>query len=142
MDPLSLIASIAGISQAGASLSKAIYGLVSSARGAPKEVADIARGIADLSTILRELRRVLREGLSLYSRKLLRHIRSAMKRIAKVHGSISDLIDVGSGVGRLKWAFRRSTSVQLLSQIEAHKSAINMVLQTMMLAVQIRLANG
>lgn len=142
MDPLSLIASIAGISQAGASLSKAIYELISSARGAPKEVADIARGIADLSIILSELRRVLREGTSLYRRKLLRNIRSAMKRIAKIHGSISDLIDVGSGVGRLKWAFRRSTSVQLLYQIEAHKSAINMVLQTMMLAVQIRLADG
>ncbi|KAK2001191.1 hypothetical protein LX36DRAFT_708741 [Colletotrichum falcatum] len=138
MDPLSVIASIAGISQAGASLSKTIYELVSSMRGAPKEIADIARGIHDLSLILSELRHVLRDGKALYRRKLLRHIRSASRRIHKIHKEIKRLIDVGSGFGRLKWALRRSASMQLLYQIEGHKNAINMVLQTISLAIQIR----
>jgi hypothetical protein len=42
MDPLSPTASIAGVTTAGVALSKAIYELTSSIRGAPKEVSDIA----------------------------------------------------------------------------------------------------
>ncbi|KAF5638779.1 uncharacterized protein FTJAE_5168 [Fusarium tjaetaba] len=42
MDPLSIIASIAGIATAGTSLSKAIYHFISSTRGASREMADIA----------------------------------------------------------------------------------------------------
>ncbi|KAF6806252.1 hypothetical protein CSOJ01_08976 [Colletotrichum sojae] len=142
MDPLSLIAGIAGISQAGASLSKALYYLVSSTRGAPREVSDIARGIADLSVILRELRRVLRNGGSLFRPRLVRHIHSATRRIDSIHDELGRLIDVGSGVARLKWAFRRSTTTQLLYQIEAHKNAINMILHTMALAVNIKVASA
>lgn len=66
MDPLSIIAGVAGISQAGASLSVAIFRMISAAKSAPKEVSDIARGVSDLSMILRELRRVLRDGRHIY----------------------------------------------------------------------------
>ncbi|KAL0936379.1 uncharacterized protein CTRU02_208594 [Colletotrichum truncatum] len=142
MDPLSIIASVAGISQAGALLSKSIYDLISATRGAPKEITDIARGISELSVILSELRRVLRDGKSLFRRRLLRNIRSTIKRIGKIHHAVGKLIDVGNGAGRLKWAFRRSTTTQLLYQIEAHKSGINMVLHTMVLAIQIRMISS
>ncbi|KAF6830651.1 hypothetical protein CPLU01_07234, partial [Colletotrichum plurivorum] len=107
---------------------------------APKEISDIARGIADLSVILRELRRVLRDGGSLFRPRLVRHIRSATRRIGAIHDEVRQLIDVGPGVARLKWAFRRSAAAQLLYQIEAHKNAINMILHTMALAVQIKVA--
>ncbi|KAF6837845.1 hypothetical protein CMUS01_04880 [Colletotrichum musicola] len=140
MDPLSLTASMSGISQTGTSLSKAIYDLISSTRGAPKEISDIARGIADFSVILRELRRVLKDGVSLFRPRLVRHIRSATKRIGAIHDEVGRLIDVVSGVARLKWAFRRSATTQLLYQIEAHKNAINMILHTMALAIQIKVA--
>ncbi|KAF0329334.1 hypothetical protein GQ607_003283 [Colletotrichum asianum] len=139
MDPLSVIGSIAGVAQAGASLSKMIYEIISTVRGAPKEIADIARGIADLSVILSELRRVLNDGLQLFRRKLIGRIRSAMRRIDMIHNEIGRLMDINGGVGRLKWVFRRSMSVQLLHQVEAHKNAINMILHTMTLAVQIKL---
>ncbi|KAK8091738.1 hypothetical protein PG997_002099 [Apiospora hydei] len=59
---MEVIASIAGIAQAGTALSKAIYTLVYATRNAPKEVYDIARAVGDLSIILSELRRVLRDG--------------------------------------------------------------------------------
>ncbi|KAE9583490.1 hypothetical protein CGMCC3_g575 [Colletotrichum fructicola] len=62
-----------------------------------------------------------------------------MRRIDTIHGEIERLMDINGGVGRLKWVFRRSMSVELLHQIEAHKNAINMILHTMTLAVQIKL---
>ncbi|KAF5496522.1 hypothetical protein CGCF413_v008881 [Colletotrichum fructicola] len=62
-----------------------------------------------------------------------------MRRIDTIHGEIERLMDINGGVGRLKWVFRRSMSVELLHQIEAQKNAINMILHTMTLAVQIKL---
>lgn len=138
MDPLSIIASIAGISQAGASLSREIYNLISSVRGAPKEISDIARGISDLSIILRELRNVLKEGRDVYSRKLLRRVGSSGRRIGKIHLQINQLLAIRNGIAQLKWFFRKSKVTQLLYQIESHKSGINIILHTMVLGAQLK----
>lgn len=138
MDPLSIIASIAGISQAGASLSREIYNLISSVRGAPKEISDIARGISDLSIILRELRKVLKEGRDVYSRKLLRRVGSSGRRIGKIHLQINQLLAIRNGIAQLKWFFRKSKVTQLLYQIESHKSGINIILHTMVLGAQLK----
>ncbi|CAJ2503471.1 Uu.00g108650.m01.CDS01 [Anthostomella pinea] len=83
MDPLSIIAGIAGISQAGASLSRVLYDMISAARNAPKEMTDMARGISELSTILDELRRILRNGKDVYRRKLLRRVGNIKAVLAK-----------------------------------------------------------
>jgi hypothetical protein len=122
MDPPSLLASIAGVSTAGVSLSKAIYDLISSLRGAPEELSNISRNISDLSLILAELRRVLRDGRKLYRRKLLRRVSSAIRRIKKIQETIHDLISEVGGLVRLKWLFRRSKAMQSLYQIESHKA--------------------
>ncbi|KAH8683993.1 hypothetical protein BGZ61DRAFT_455491 [Ilyonectria robusta] len=81
MDPVSIIASIAGIATAGTALSKAIYQFISSTRGASREMGQIAHTIVDLSIILRELRRVLRDGAELCNCKFLRRIKSVARRI-------------------------------------------------------------
>jgi hypothetical protein len=140
MDPLSILAGIAGVATAGVTLSKSIYDLISAMRGTPREVSDIARGISDLSMILSELRRVLRDGRKLYTRKLLRRVGSAVRRIRRIHETIHDLIngDEMDGLARLKWLFRRSKTMHLLYQIESHKTGINMILQIMILAARTR----
>lgn len=136
MDPFSIISGVAGISQAGASLSKLIYDIISGARNAPREAFDIARGVSDLSIILSELRRILKDGKDIYSRKLLRRVSSAMKRISRLHGLISAMLDVSNAAARLMWTFRRSKATSILYQIESHKTGINMILHIMVLAVQ------
>ncbi|KAI3319687.1 hypothetical protein HD806DRAFT_525351 [Xylariaceae sp. AK1471] len=138
MDPLSIIASIAGISTAGISLSLAIYDVVSSVRNAPREVSAIARGLSDLSFILRELRRVLKDGKDIYHRKLIRRVASAVKRVGRVQGEIEALLDGSGGLTRLKWIFRKSKAMELLYAIESHKTGISMILHIMMLAVQLK----
>jgi hypothetical protein len=138
MDPLSLLAGIAGVATAGIQVSKAMYDLISSIHGTPKEVSDIAREVSDLSSVLSELRRALREGRNLYRRKLLRRISSAIQRIGQIHAEIHDMISGVEGFASLRWLFRRSKTTQLLYQIESHKSAINMLLHIMTLAVQTR----
>lgn len=142
MDPLSLLAGIAGVATAGIQVSKAIYDLASAIRGTPKEVSDIAREISDLSNTLSELRRTLKEGRELYRRKLLRRVSSAIQRIGQIHAEIHDMISGVEGFATLRWLFRRSKTTQLLYQIESHKNGINMILHIMTLAVQTRALLG
>ncbi|KAK8022547.1 hypothetical protein PG993_013314 [Apiospora rasikravindrae] len=139
MDPLSVIASIAGIAQAGTALSKAIYNLVSATRNAPKEAYDIARDVGDLSLILSELRRVLRDGKKIIRRRLLRLVSYTMRRIQDVHDEIHDLIDASTGIAGLAWAFRRSKCRDLTQQIDSYKVSINMILITINSALQVKL---
>ncbi|KAI0517461.1 hypothetical protein F5B22DRAFT_603052 [Xylaria bambusicola] len=138
MDPLSVIASIAGVSTAGIALSRAIYDIISSVRNAPKEISDIAKGLCDLSFILRELRRVLKDGQDVYRRQLIRRVASAIKRVSRIQDEIEDLLDLTGKGAKLKWLFRKSKIQGLLYTIESYKTGINMILQTMMLAVQLK----
>jgi hypothetical protein len=138
MDPLSVIASVAGISTAGISLSRAVYDLVSSVRNAPREVSAIAKGLSDLSYILRELRRVLKDGKDVYRRKLIRRVATAVKRVGRVQREIQSLLEGSGGLARLKWFFRKSKTMELLYAIESHKTGISMILHIMTLAIQLK----
>ncbi|KAF5981882.1 hypothetical protein FCOIX_4021 [Fusarium coicis] len=138
MDPLSIIASIAGIATAGTSLSKAIYHFISSTRGASREMVDIARNISDLSCILSELRRVLQESAELCSRKLLHRIKSATRRISAIHDDIYALMDNTRGFQTFRWSLKRSEVQYKLTLIESHKTAIQLMLNILILAVATR----
>lgn len=142
MDPLSIIASIAGIAAAGTALSKAIYEFVSTNRGASREMLDIARTIADLSIILGELRRVLRDGSELCNRKYLRRIKSATRRISRIHREIHQLMDDSRGFVSFKWRLKRSEVQEKLARIECHKTAINLMLNILVLAITTRKKSG
>ncbi|KAJ4044532.1 hypothetical protein NW761_008557 [Fusarium oxysporum] len=138
MDPLSLIASIAGIATAGTSLSKAIYHFISSTRGASREMVEIARNISDLSCILYELRRVLQDSADLCSHKLLRRIKSAMRRISAIHDGIYALMDSSKGFQTFRWSLKRSEVQYKLTLIESHKTAIHLMLNILILAAATR----
>ncbi|KAF5648943.1 hypothetical protein F52700_762 [Fusarium sp. NRRL 52700] len=138
MDPLSIIASIAGIATAGTSLSKAIYHFISSTRGASREMADIARNISDLSCILSELRRVLQESADICSPKLLRRIKSATRRISKIHDDIYALMENIRGFQNFRWSLKRSEVQYKLTLIESHKTAIQLMLNILILAATTR----
>ncbi|KAF4461324.1 hypothetical protein FALBO_11883 [Fusarium albosuccineum] len=138
MDPLSIIASIAGIATAGTELSKAIYKFISLTRGSSKEMGEIARTINDLSIILRELRQVLKNGVELCSRRLLRRIKSAMKRISRIHDDIRQLINGMQTFTTFKWTLKRSEVQQKLARIESHKTGIQLMLHILLIAITTR----
>lgn len=138
MDPLSIIASITGIATAGTSLSKAIYHFISSTRGASREMIEIARNISDLSCILSERRHVLQESADLCSRKLLRRIKSAMRRLSAIHDDIYALMDSSKGFQTFRWSLKRSEAQFKLTLIESHKTAIHLMLNVIILAATTR----
>ncbi|KAH8888070.1 hypothetical protein GQ53DRAFT_843805 [Thozetella sp. PMI_491] len=139
MDPLSLMASVAGVAQAGISLSSALFDLISALRSAPQDMAEMARGVSDLSLVLDHLTSVLGEGRQIYRRKLLGALESAIQRIDGVHDEIWKLVDAGTGnMARVRWVFRRSKTAKLLFKIEAHKSTLQIMTTTLLLAVEQR----
>ena len=134
MDPLSIISSIAGIATAGTAVAKAIYEVISSAREASRELSEIARSIANLSRILRELGRVLKNSDQIWNRKMLRCIKSTIRRISRIHDEIYELIHGTQGFASLKWRFKRSDVQSKLTRIESHKTGINLMLNILLLA--------
>lgn len=139
MDPFSIISGVAGIATAGSALASTLFDIISSIRDAPREMIDIARGIRELSTILRELRGIFKQGRRLFKDRLFKAIRSATHRIEDVHDEIDDLLDHdGGNMARVLWAFRKSKATKLLAKIESHKSTVQLIATTMLLAVEER----
>lgn len=101
-------------------------------------MTDIARGICDLSLVLRELRCVVRDGHAVHRDRLLRAIKSVVRRIRQIHKDINGLIagdDGPSPVVRILWVFRKSKAAVLLARIESHKSTVQLMVTTMLLAM-------
>jgi hypothetical protein len=139
MDPLSLTASVVGMASAGVSVSTALFDLIAAYRSAPRDIAEIARRVSDLSLVLDQLAIVLKEGRQIYRRKLLRSVDSTIQRIDGVHAEIGQLVDSGNGsLARVRWVFRRVKTTQLLFKIEAHKSTLQIITTTLLLAIEQR----
>jgi len=96
----------------------------------------VVRGTRELSAILRELRRVLKKGQHIFRRRLYKSIRSATNRIGDLHSEIHSLLEHDSGkIARVNWAFRKSKATRLLARIESHKSTVQLIATTMLLAI-------
>lgn len=137
MDPLSIIAGVAGIATAGVQLANVLFDTIDTYRNAPKEITSIARGIQDLSIVLDQLIGILEDGWEIHTRRLRKSISSAVRQIGNVHVEVWELIERGgSGFGRVKWAFRKTKMKDLMSKIEAQKGTIQLVSTTLLLAMQ------
>ncbi|KAK4451044.1 hypothetical protein QBC34DRAFT_402054 [Podospora aff. communis PSN243] len=140
MDPLSIIGSVAGVATAGVSLVSVLFETVETYRNAPKEIGTIARGIQDLSLVLDQLVQVLSDGSDMHTRRLRKSVLATVKRIDDVHDEVWDLVERGdSSFGRVKWTlFLKGKMRDLVARIEAHKSTVQLVCTTLLLAMQQR----
>ncbi|KAI8653162.1 Helo-like-N domain-containing protein [Fusarium keratoplasticum] len=137
MDPLSIIAGVAGIATAGVSLVEVLFDTIDSYQNAPKDIVSIARGVQDLSIILDQLKQVLIDGRNMHTRWLLKSVASAIRQIEYVHAEVWELIPRGgSGFERVKWTFRKGKVRDLLNKIETQKSTVQLVCTTLLLAIQ------
>ncbi|KAL2674084.1 hypothetical protein Neosp_012530 [[Neocosmospora] mangrovei] len=137
MDPLSIIAGVAGIATAGVSLVEVLFDTIDSYQNAPKDIVSVARGVQDLSIILDQLKQVLIDGRNMHTRWLLKSVASAIRQIEYVHSEVWELIPrSSSGFERVKWTFRKGKIRDLLNKIETQKSTVQLVCTTLLLAIQ------
>ena len=141
MDPLSIVAILAGIFKVvktGTSLSKDLHHFFASIQNAPREILDIAARISDLSFILGELHDFLEKNKDLCKRRLLNIINSTMSRISAIHKDLKNLMDGHTAMQRLLWVYNKSEVQYKLSVIESHKSGIQLIQNTLLLAALMR----
>lgn len=135
-DPLSIIASIAGVATAGVHLANAVYRLSDKLVHAPQSMRDIASNMSLLSTILENLAEVLQQGRGVYKARVLHETEALLDRFKGVQKEVGKIVRKQRGFRRrLGWALQYGKAEELLEKIEALKSALNLVLWTVHLAM-------
>jgi hypothetical protein len=135
-DPLSVVASIAGIATASVAISKVIYEIAHTVKHAPKEVAHMAGEMTLLSSVLRHLRSALAECIDSCKPRLITDIRTTVSKIKHLHAEIKDLTKNSTRtLYRVELLFKSVRTKNLLAQIEGFKSSVAVMLTTVQLAV-------
>ncbi|KAJ9646362.1 hypothetical protein H2199_002411 [Coniosporium tulheliwenetii] len=135
-DPVSIVASAAGIAAAGVQLSLSLYQITETVIHAPKEIGEIATEISLLATILERLGTVLEEGEDVYKPRLVSDTKSILSKFDSVQKEVQKLVSKSRKLKRLWWMFQSGKVKGLMSKIEALKSAMNLVLWTLQMATE------
>ncbi|KAF5001169.1 hypothetical protein FGRMN_1193 [Fusarium graminum] len=137
MDPVSIIASIAGIATAGVQISNTLFRLVKTYRNAPTEIRAMAIEMAGLTVTLEHLRDILNTGHS-YTRPLFfEGVRHVIKNIQSTQQEIHKMIDDRTILARFKWL----KSKRLLSDIDKHKVTLTLQITILSAAVLVKSTN-
>jgi hypothetical protein len=134
-DPLSVLASVAGVATAGVAISKMIYEIAHTVKHAPREVSDMAGELSLLSSVLRHLRGALADCIDVCKPRLIKDIRGTVSKIYDLHRQIKELSKNSlSSFYRLGLLFRSPKTKSLLAQIEGFKNSVSVMLTTVQLA--------
>jgi hypothetical protein len=134
-DPISLMASIAGVSTAGIAISKGLYDITQHIKRAPKQVAEMAKELSLLSSALRTVKAAMGENAKYCKPRLLHDLRHMLARIRRIQKEVKELTrDSGSSMYRLKLVFKSTRTKKLLAQIEGYKGTLNIILTALQTA--------
>jgi hypothetical protein len=140
MDPLSIMASIAGIATAGVQLSNTLFHLTRTYRNAPREIRSMAIEMSGLTVTLEHLRDILTTG-HVYTKPLFfEGVRNVIKNIQSTQQEIQNLakmVDDQPIFARFKWY----KSTRLLSDIDKHKVTLTLQITILSAAVLVKSSN-
>ncbi|KAF5555507.1 hypothetical protein FMEXI_1487 [Fusarium mexicanum] len=138
MDPLSIIASIAGIASAGAQLSNTLFKLYKTVKNAPKEIQSVAIEMSGLTSTLEHLRGIIKSGQSYAKPQFCQAVRHVVKNIQMTQQEIDKMAADESVLRRVKWL----KAARLLSDIEKHKVTLTLQIAILSAAILVKTANG
>lgn len=134
-DPLSIVSGVVGIAAAGAQLATVIYDMSGRFAGAHKEMMAIADNLLFLSGIMEDLAAVLKKGQRIYKPHVLEKTQTIQARFQAVQQKIEKIVKKYRGLrGRAMWCLNYNKAQELLNDLEALKSSLNLVLWTIHLA--------
>ncbi|KAF5552332.1 hypothetical protein FNAPI_7089 [Fusarium napiforme] len=138
MDPLSIIASIAGIASAGAQLSNTLFKLYKTVKNAPKEIQSVAIEMSGLTSTLEHLHDIIRSGQSYAKPQFCEAVRHVVKNIQMTQQEIDKMVADESMLRRVKWL----KAARMLSDIEKHKVTLTLQIAILSAAVLVKSTNG
>ncbi|KAF5666633.1 hypothetical protein FHETE_6132 [Fusarium heterosporum] len=137
MDPVSIIAGIAGIATAAVQISNTLFRLVKTYRNAPTEIRAMAIEMAGLTVTLEHLRDILNTGQS-YTRPLFfEGVRHVIKNIQSTQQEIHKMVDDRTILAKFKWL----KSKRLLSDMDKHKVTLTLQITILSAAVLVKSTN-
>ncbi|KAF5644882.1 uncharacterized protein FTJAE_2636 [Fusarium tjaetaba] len=138
MDPLSIIASIAGIASAGAQISNTLFKLYKTVKNAPKEIQSVAIEMSGLTSTLEHLHDIIRSGQAYAKPQFCEAVRHVVKNIQMTQQEIDKMVADESMLRRVKWL----KAARLLSDIEKHKVTLTLQIAILSAAVLVKSPNG
>ncbi|VZH87709.1 unnamed protein product [Fusarium fujikuroi] len=138
MDPLSIIASIAGIASAGAQLSNTLFKLSKTVKNAPKEIQLVAIEMSGLTSTLEHLHDIIRTGQSYAKPQFCDSVRHVVKNIQVTQEEIDKMVADESMLRRAKWL----KASRLLSDIDKHKVTLTLQIAILSAAVLVKSTSG
>ncbi|XEU95918.1 hypothetical protein FSHL1_001203 [Fusarium sambucinum] len=134
MDPLSIIASIAGIATAGAQLSSTLFHVYKTVRHAPQEIQSAAIEMSDLSVTLEHLHEILKTGKSYAKPSFFDAVRHVVKNIEVTQQEIFKMVTDNAIIVRFKWLKAR----KYLSEIEKQKVTLTLQITILSAAILVK----
>lgn len=136
-DPLSIIASVLAIIATAVKVATTVYSIADKMIAAPRELREVGANMNILATILESLAEVLDKGKGLYKEALINTIQSILKRFEAVQKDVMEILGKKQqGVRRrVAWYLKAPKLADSLIRIEGLKSATQLVLSMMNLAI-------
>ncbi|KAI3394860.1 hypothetical protein diail_2147 [Diaporthe ilicicola] len=140
-DPLSLAASLAGLVSLADSVFRHVYRYVRGVSAAKEEISNIAQELQSLTGVLRSIQ-ALAEGLeedgNTYDPAIrVHHVYHCEQTLNKIHDRMKRAVQkVEKSRSRdgimqqLKWPFSKSETLEVLEELERHKSTMNLGIGT------------
>ncbi|KAF0636588.1 hypothetical protein FPSE5266_09890 [Fusarium pseudograminearum] len=134
MDPLSIIASIAGIATAGAQLSSTLFRVHKTVRHAPREIQSVAIEMAGLSVTLEHLHDIFKTGQLYTKPSFLEAVRHVIKNIEATQKEIFSMVNENTIIVRFKWL----KAAKYLSEIDKQKVTLTLQITILSAAILVK----
>ena len=139
MDPLSIIAGVAGIATAGTQLSRTLYHIIRAARNAPRDMDRVASEMLCLTDTLDHLRDILEAGQPYSKPSFFDAISHVMKNIQATQNEISNIVADKTMRAKLTW---HNKVAGFLSDIGNHKVTLTLQISVLSTAILVKSNTG
>ena len=141
-DPISIISGIVGITAAAIKLSTELYNLCDNITSSQNQIEDLAGDLTDFSLVVDELRRIFERRDQIGSRQLIESVKGVLDKCMDQFIEIRLMIGKAESESpsktrlriRVAWIFRQQKVQRIMSRLNANKSTLLLMLQTLQIA--------
>ncbi|KAI1879750.1 hypothetical protein JX265_002704 [Neoarthrinium moseri] len=138
MDPLSVVASVAGLLGVGAKITSVLFSMITGCREAPSLARHLLWELADISTALGHLQRYIIEPSKVAADRTsmiqLDHVLTSLTGCVTTYSDLQQILDGLNtspdmrAYDRLRWARKESTLNTIVSRLQNHRASLSLIL--------------
>ncbi len=143
MEPLSIVAAVAGLISAGVKISTTLYEFTTSIEDVPRLAKDVIIEMNDLTAALGHIQTYVlgaaKASPARASLILLEHVLVTLTGCVTTYSDLEDVIrglNLGSSLkvyDKLKWTVREKSISEILQRLQMHKSSLTLMMLNILL---------